>query len=81
MGLWVLAIVSVMSFTGCASKGAGQDSQGTHSLVAPVSHLSPEQSRLYDNYFLEAMVQRQKGNNDAASCMYSNDFSEFFRRL
>jgi len=28
--------------------------------------LSPEDQRLYDHYFLDAMVQRQKGNNDAA---------------
>jgi len=28
--------------------------------------LTPEQSRLYDHFFMEAMVQRQRGNNDAA---------------
>ena len=28
--------------------------------------LSPEQARLYDHFFMEAMIQRQKGQNDAA---------------
>ena len=28
--------------------------------------LSPEKARLYDYFFLEAMIQRQKGQNDAA---------------
>jgi tetratricopeptide (TPR) repeat protein len=30
------------------------------------SQLSPEKARLYDYFFLEAMIQRQKGQNDAA---------------
>ena len=36
--------------------------------VAEAIHikLSPEVQRLYDHYFLDAMVERQKGNNDAA---------------
>ena len=31
-----------------------------------VPKLSPEDQRLYDHYFLDAMVERQKGNSDAA---------------
>ena len=31
-----------------------------------VPKLSPEDLRLYDHYFLDAMVERQKGNSDAA---------------
>ncbi len=34
--------------------------------VKDVPQLSPEDQRLYDHFFLDAMVQRQKGNNDAA---------------
>jgi tetratricopeptide (TPR) repeat protein len=34
--------------------------------------LSPEQARLYDHFFLEAMVQRQKGQNDAAFDLLSH---------
>lgn len=30
------------------------------------SQLSPEKARLYDYFFLEAMIQRQKGQNDAS---------------
>ena len=54
-----------MSLTACASKGAGQASKEM-SVAVPSYQLSPEQSRMYDHYFLEAMVQRQKGDNDAA---------------
>jgi tetratricopeptide (TPR) repeat protein len=65
VGLWTLVAVGAMSLAACASKGVGQTSQDL-SVAAPAYQLTPEQSRLYDHYFLEAMVQRQKGNNDAA---------------
>ena len=65
VGLWTLIVVGVMSLTACASKGAGQASKEM-SVAVPSYQLSPEQSRMYDHYFLEAMVQRQKGDNDAA---------------
>ena len=40
--------------------------QSEQSPIKDVPQLSPEDQRLYDHYFLDAMVQRQKGNNDAA---------------
>ena len=36
------------------------------SQIKDVPELSPEDQRLYDHYFLDAMVERQKGNSDAA---------------
>ena len=36
------------------------------SQVKDAPKLSPENQRLYDHYFLDAMVERQKGNSDAA---------------
>ena len=40
--------------------------QNTPSNASATSHVSPLTSCTYDQFFLEAMVQRQKGNNDAA---------------
>ena len=40
--------------------------QNTPSNASATSHVSPITSCTYDQFFLEAMVQRQKGNNDAA---------------
>ena len=34
------------------------------SQVKDAPKLSPENQRLYDHYFLDAMVERQKGNSD-----------------
>ena len=61
----MLAVVGMMSLAACASKGVGQTSKEL-SVTAPIHQLSPEQSQMYDHYFLEAMVQRQKGDNAAA---------------
>ena len=57
----VLMAVMAISMMSC---GAAQSSSSAEAV--PVHQLSPEQQRKYDYYFLEAMVQRQKGNNDAA---------------
>ena len=61
----MLAVVGMMSLAACASKRVGQTSKEL-SVTAPIHQLSPEQSQMYDHYFLEAMVQRQKGDNAAA---------------
>ena len=61
----MLMAVGMISLAACATKGAGQASKEL-SVAIPAYQLTPEQSRLYDHYFLEAMVQRQKGNSDAA---------------
>lgn len=65
IGFWTLVAVVLMSLAACASKGTGQVSKDL-SVAVPAYQLSPEQARMYDHYFLEAMVQRQKGDNDAA---------------
>ena len=62
----MLMAVGVMSLAACASKGVGQTSKVSSVSTVPSYQLSPEQARMYDHYFLEAMVQRQKGDNDAA---------------
>ena len=56
----VLMAVMAISMMSC---GAAQSSSSAEAV--PVHQLSSEQQRKYDHYFLEAMVQRQKGNNDA----------------
>jgi tetratricopeptide (TPR) repeat protein len=57
----MLMAVIAMSMMSC---GAAKSGGSVTSM--PVHQLSEEQARMYDSYFLEAMVQRQKGNNDAA---------------
>lgn len=62
----MLVTIGIMSLVACASKGAMQASKGQSAATVSTYQLSPEQAQLYDHYFLDAMVQRQKGNNDAA---------------
>ena len=59
-----LLAVLAMSLSACASKTTGETSE-TSAIPADFK-LTPEQLQQYDYYFLEAMVQRQKGKNDAA---------------
>ena len=79
IGFWTLVAVVLMSLAACASKGTGQVSKDW-SVAVPTYQLSLEQARMYDHYFLEAMVQRQKGDNDAAfdllrHCLDINPFA------
>ncbi len=58
----VLSVVMTMGTAACVT---------THNQTAGATHrqqaaLSDSLSRAYDHYFLEAMMQREKGNNDAA---------------
>ena len=55
-------MIAIISLSSCAAGVVG----GMVGGEADVPRLSPENQRLYDHYFLDAMVQRQKGNNDAA---------------
>ena len=57
----VLMAVMAMGITGCGTAKTDKPVA-----AGPAYQLSPEQAQKYDHYFLEAMVQRQKGNNDAA---------------
>ena len=57
----MLMAVMAMSMMSCGAAKTGKSMT-----AGPVYQLSPEESQKYDHYFLEAMVQRQKGNNDAA---------------
>ncbi len=52
-----------ISSCGSSNKAAIDLAQGSE---VEIPTLSPEQQRLYDHYFLDAMVERQKGNSDAA---------------
>jgi tetratricopeptide (TPR) repeat protein len=58
----VLMAAVAISIVSCGTTAQPSSSAET----VPVYQLSPEQQRKYDHFFLEAMVQRQKGNNDAA---------------
>ena len=67
MQVWLLLTMLAVGIGSCstATKTVGRTDVATE-VSRQVSQLSPEQARLYDHYFLEAMVQRQKGQNDAA---------------
>ena len=67
MQVWLLLTALAVGIGSCstATKTVGRTDVATE-VSRQVSQLSPEQARLYDHYFLEAMVQRQKGQNDAA---------------
>ncbi len=58
----LLVVLAVLSWgMSVSAQGRDDGAEGNH-----ISHLSPLDSHLsYDAFFLEAMVQRQKGNHDA----------------
>ena len=57
----ILMALAVITISSCATKTPVEN------VVIPVlPNLSVEQQRQYDHYFLDAMVERQKGNSDAA---------------
>ena len=73
MLIWMLLAVMAISVWSCST--ATKSSGGTGVLTesnGEVPQLSPEQARLYDHFFLEAMIQRQKGQNDAAFDLLSH---------
>jgi len=55
-----------MSITACVTTHTQTAGKSNHKLTAVVPALSDSLSRVYDHFFLEAMMQREKGNNDAA---------------
>lgn len=57
----MLIAVMAMSILSCGTAKSGKTAESS-----PVYQLSEEESLKYNSYFMEAMVQRQKGNNDAA---------------
>lgn len=60
-------MLMTMLTVGILSCSTAVKTSGGVSIVAEGrSQLSPEKARLYDYFFLEAMIQRQKGQNDAA---------------
>ena len=59
----LMAILTV-GILSCST--AAKTSGGVGVMAEEKPQLSPEQARLYDHFFLEAMIQRQKGQNDAA---------------
>ena len=64
--MWGMALMVVI--IGLSSCAAGKQTvlQGEQNQAKDVPQLSPEDQRLYDHYFLDAMVERQKGNSGAA---------------
>ena len=59
-------MITIIGLSSCAAAYKQPAVQSEQSPIKDVPQLSPENQRLYDHYFLDAMVQRQKGNNDAA---------------
>ena len=67
MQVWILLAMLAVSIWSCSTtaKSVARTDAVTDENLQEYQ-LSPEQARLYDHFFLEAMVQRQKGQNDAA---------------
>lgn len=67
MQVWILLALLAVSIWSCSTiaKTVARTDAVTEENLQEYQ-LSPEQARLYDHFFLEAMVQRQKGQNDAA---------------
>ena len=64
MEVWILLAFLAVGICSCST--AAKTSGGAGVVTEERPPLSAEQARLYDHFFLEAMVQRQKGQNDAA---------------
>ena len=60
----MLVTILTVGILSCST--TAKTSGGVSIVVEGRSQLSPEKARLYDYFFLEAMIQRQKGQNDAA---------------
>ena len=60
----MLVTILTVGILSCST--TAKTSGGVSIVAEGRSHLSPEKARLYDYFFLEAMIQRQKGQNDAA---------------
>jgi len=71
-GLWIFIAAISISLGGCSTatlKGEAASLKASPSddgQPVPIQPLSPEEARLYEHFFLEAMIQRQKGEDDAA---------------
>lgn len=65
-------LMVVMTVGMCSCSTAAKTSSGGGVVTEKIPQLSPEQARLYDHFFLEAMVQRQKGQQDAAFDLLSH---------
>jgi tetratricopeptide (TPR) repeat protein len=70
MLVWMLMAVLTVGILSCST--AAKTSSGGGVVTEKIPQLSPEQARLYDQFFLEAMVQRQKGQQDAAFDLLSH---------
>ena len=66
----MLMAVLTVGILSCST--AAKTSSGGGVVTEKIPQLSPEQARLYDQFFLEAMVQRQKGQQDAAFDLLSH---------
>ena len=60
----MLVTILTVGILSCST--TAKTSGGVSIVAEGRSQLSPEKARLYDYFFLEAMIQRQKGQNDAA---------------
>ena len=69
MQVWLLLVCLAVGFWSCST---ATKTVGVTEVSGQVPQLSPEQARLYDHFFMEAMVQRQKGQNDAAFDLLSH---------
>ena len=58
-----LAVVIATSFCAC---GTAQRPVSTGIQTSIAETLSPEQQRKYDQFFLDAILEREKGHSDAA---------------
>jgi len=71
-GLWIFIAAISISLGGCSTatlKGEAASLKASpcgDGQPVPIQPLSPEEARLYEHFFLEAMIQRQKGEDDAA---------------
>lgn len=60
----MLVTILTVGILSCST--TAKTSGGVSIVAEGISQLSPEKARLYDYFFLEAMIQRQKGQNDAS---------------
>ena len=68
----MLMAVLAIGVWSCSTAAKTSGGTGVLTEVSGQPPLTPEQARLYDHFFLEAMVQRQKGQNDAAFDLLSH---------
>ncbi len=68
-GWFGLAVATAMALSGCGTAqnhGDKVSGPGLRQNQEPVVQLSAEQQRKYDQFFLDAIIEREKGHSDAA---------------